>query len=116
MYKIAHTALAGLHAAETRLAVRANNISNAFTPAFEPDQVHQTAVPDQGPFVQVTRGGIPEGYVNPPNGFGFIATGNKVNLAAEMTDFVMAEISYKANLAVLKSASDLEKESIEILT
>ena len=114
MSVLSNIALSGLGAAQTRLAVRANNIVNASTPGYEPDQVIQTStVPGTAAQVIPGRAG---GYTPAGTTNGAAPSPNKVNLAAEIVDFQLAEISYKAALAVLKTADDLERSTLEILT
>ena len=115
MLPITNIALSGLSAAETRMTARAQNIVNANTPGFEPVRVHQTSTP-AGPVVRLEGGGQNTGYPNSPNPVSSVPFGNKVNLAAEVVDFKMAETSYKAGLAVLKSADEMQRSVIEILT
>ena len=115
MLPIANIALAGLAATETRLSARAQNIVNANTPGYDPLIVQQTSTP-QGPVTRVSGGGVSAAYTPTAGSFGQIPIENKVNLAAELTDFKMAETSYKAMAAVLRTAGDLEESILEILT
>ncbi len=116
MSVLTNIALSGLGAAQTRLAVRAKNIVNASTPGYEPDQVAQIST-NPGAAARVIPGRA-GGYkqTGSPLGAGAAPAPNKVNLAAEIVDFKLAETSYKAALAVLKTADDLERSTLEILT
>ena len=115
MLPITNIALAGLAATETRLGARAQNIANANTPGYDPLIVHQTST-GRGPAVRLSGGGSVEAYAPKTGLFGQLPIENKVNLAAELTDFKAAETSYKAMLAVLRTAGDLEDSTLEILT
>jgi len=115
MLPITNIALSGLAATELRLSARAQNIANMNTPGYEPLVVHQTSTP-YGPSARVSGGGIDDAYTPMSGSFGQIPVENKVNLAAELTDFKMAETSYKAMVAVLKTAGELEDSILEIVT
>ncbi len=113
MTEITQFALAGLRTAETRLAVRAKNIVNAYTPGYEPDRFTQIST-NAGPVPTVLPGKQLTAYHSGEQSFSEIAVTNKVNLAAEIIDFKLAEISYKASIAVLKTANELDRALLEI--
>ena len=115
MLPVTNIALAGLSAAESRLTARAQNIANAATPGYQAAQVHQTSTP-VGPVARIEGGFQNSGYPTNNDRLGFVPVQNKVNLAAEIVDFKLAEASYKANLKVLQAADDLQKSTLEILT
>ena len=114
MSVLTNIALSSLGAAQTRLTVRAKNIANASTPGYEPDQIVQISSPAGG----TTARGIPGRQGNYPQAGGSSGAApapNKVNLAAEIVDLKLAETSYKAALAVLKTAGELDRAALEIL-
>lgn len=113
MSVLANIALSGLGAAQTRLAVRAKNIVNASVPGYEPDQVKQVSTAS-GTAARVIPG-REGGYKQTGIPFSGAPAPNRVNLAAEIVDFKLAEASYKAALAVLKTADDLERSTLEML-
>jgi len=115
MLPITNIALAGLAATETRLFARAQNIANMNTPGYEPMVVHQTSTP-YGPSARLSGGGINGAYLPASGPYTAIPVENKVNLAAELTDFKMAETSYKAMVAVLRTAGEMEDSILEIVT
>ncbi len=106
-------ALAGLNAAANRVSVAAKNIVNVHTPGYESDRAHQVSTP-AGPAV-IVEPGRPGGYpanVTPP----LPPTPSDVNLAGEFVDLKLAEISYKASIAVLKTADEMEDSALDILS
>lgn len=115
MLPITNIALAGLAATETRLFARAQNIANMNTPGYDPLVVHQTSS-SHGPVARLSGGGVDNAYSPISNSSGYMAIENKVNLAAELTDFKMAETSYKAMVAVLRTAGEMEESILEIVT
>jgi flagellar hook-associated protein FlgK len=84
------TALSGLHAASTRLDSAAHNIANAQTPGFHRQEVAQTAQPEGGVKVEVQRA--------PQQG---------VDLAQDIITQLSASYTYKANLQVVETASEM---------
>jgi flagellar basal-body rod protein FlgC len=123
------TALSGLKASLKQVEGNAANIANITTtgrlngnaPApYRAVETVQTAtgdttggvraenIPKQTPFVPAFDPSSPfadsEGLIGVPN----------VNLAEEAVSLSMAELTYKANLKVLQTISDMEKEALRI--
>ncbi len=101
-------ALAGLKAASTQFAARADNIANVQTPAY------RRAVPDQvstsgGPQVTVRREAPPEPAF--PGG-----PANNVRLEEELVAAKLSETAYKAAARVLRAADEVTEETLDILT
>jgi len=111
---LTNIALSGLNAAQTRLTVRAKNIVNASTPGYAPDQVTQISGAAGGIAARVIPG-RQGGYGRADAPVGSASVPNKVNLVAEIVDFKLAETSYKAALAVLKTAGDIDRATLEIM-
>lgn len=87
------TALGGMQAASARLDQAAGRIARAGTPAIStPKQTAPTATPTSGPPVAP--------LANP-------ASANSNDLVGGVVDAKLAEISYKANAAVVKVASEM---------
>ncbi len=115
-------ALSGLQAASRKVEASASNIANMQTANYEPLTTSQTAQSDQNGNGQgVISQNIPktqaftpsyapdspfannEGYVNTPN----------VDLAEEAVNMSMAEATYKANVAVLKTVDEMTDEMLK---
>lgn len=99
-------ALSGLKAADSRLAVSANNIANASTPGFKPADAVQESVDNGGVIVDI-RQRIPasqdtEGEL--PN----------VSLEQEVVNTVTAANDFQANLRLLKVQKELDKSLLDI--
>jgi len=105
------TALAGLNAASTRVAVRGENIANAQSEGYRvgvPVQTAQAA----GPVVRVERAPADKAQTKIP---GTDLVASQVDLASELTDLIISGAAYKASAKVLKAASEMEKEALDIL-
>lgn len=112
------TALSGMNANATRVAVSANNVANARTPDYQPQEVVQTSQAGGGVDVSVTEssagassyyqpdtpGANAEGYVSMPN----------VDYGAEAVEQRMAVAGYKANAAVIKTLAAMDKDLLDI--
>jgi len=124
-----NTALSGLNAAGTRLAVSANNIANQFSTTtsvngqvqsnpFVPKEVQQTSLPGGGVHADVVDVKNPavlrfdpnsaqadeNGLVNSPN----------VNLEQEIANTIIAGYDYRANLKAFKVNDNLQKSLLDI--
>jgi len=110
-------ALTGLQAASKSVEASASNIANASTAGYTPLQTQQSDKGGQGvassfvaknpPFTPSYAPDSPladaQGYVNAPN----------VNLVEETLTLKAAEISYKANLSVIKTADEMSAELLK---
>ena len=94
------TALTGLLAASQKVATTANNVANATTPGYQALTTAQASAPEGGVRSSVL-------LKNPGDVNGYAPD---VDLAEEAVNLKLAEISYKANLAVLKTAGELSDE------
>lgn len=123
------TALTGLLAATQRVGVSASNIANLGSSGSldpqSPNQPYQalttvqTANQTGGTTSQVIpkKPGIVNAYApDSPfaNNEGLVGTPN-VDLAEEAVNLKLAEISYKANLSVLKAAQDTTEDLLNIV-
>ncbi|MEL7028165.1 MAG: flagellar basal body rod C-terminal domain-containing protein [Pseudomonadota bacterium] len=99
-------ALAGLQAASTRAAVRAQNISNMLTPGYQSAEPVQTSTP-AGPTVTVNA--PPPVAPAPQSLFA------DVDLPREFVDLQMAKRAFEASAAVFKTADEMSKEAIDLL-
>jgi flagellar basal-body rod protein FlgC len=123
------TALTGLLAASKKVEASANNIANmgsagSLDPA-SPNQPYQalTTVQQANGTGGVTAANIPKkpGFVNAyapdspfANSEGMVGAPN-VDLAEEAVNLKIAEISYKANIGVLKTAQEMSEELSRVL-
>lgn len=115
-------ALSGLQAASRKVEASASNIANMQTPDYKALTTSQSAQTDQSGNGQgVSSQNIPktnpftpsyapdspfannEGTVNTPN----------VDLAEEAVNMTMAEVTYKANIAVIKTVQDMTDEMLK---
>ncbi len=113
-----NTALSGMNANATRVAVSANNVANARTPDYNAQEVVQTAQVGGGVDVTVQdadNGTLPayqpdapgadsQGYVQMPN----------VDYAAEAVEQRMAVAGYASNAAVIKTLAAMDKDLLDI--
>jgi flagellar basal-body rod protein FlgC len=88
------TALNGLNAATTRVAAAASNIANATSEGYTPVDVVETSS-SQGPQTKI----VPRAGDSP-----------QVDYASELITIKQAAHAYKANLAVIKTTSEMEQE------
>lgn len=110
-------AVAGLQAAKTQVAVRAQNISNAQTPGYVPIAPEQTATA-AGPRVDIAPAAPAAGPPKP-----LLATDTSaaallggVDLATEAVGLISAKQAFKANAAVLKVADEIQNELLDAVT
>ena len=101
-------ALAGLQAASTQFAARADNIANAQTPNYRRAIPEQVSTPG-GPKVNVRREASPEPAF--PGG-----PANNVRLEDELVAAKLSETAYKAAARVLRAADEITEETLDILT
>lgn len=122
-------ALSGLNAAQTRLAVSANNVANAqsTTQVVDGKTVNKPYVPQQVDQQTQNAGGVattlrdvapPSVPVfapdNPASGEDGIVQFPNVNLETEVANQLLATNSYKANLAVMKRANETYDSLLDI--
>ena len=115
-------ALSGLQTASRKAEASANNIANMQTPDYEPLTTAQTAqadssgngqgvssrnIPKTQPFTPSYAPDSPfadnKGYVNAPN----------VDLAEEAVNMTLAETTYKANIAIIKTVNEMTDEMLK---
>ena len=120
-------ALSGLNAASLRLNASASNIANFATAGSltDPDNAPYTPLITQN--TALDNGGVQAEYAPKPNPFvpaydpdspfadadGFIGAPN-VDLAEEIVNLKLAEISYKANLNTIKAQGNLFDELLGV--
>lgn len=111
-------ALSGMNAYATRIGVSANNVANAQTPNYQPQAVEQTAQAEGGVSVRVgnsaagtsqayqpnSEGADEQGMVNVPN----------VDFAQEAIEQRMDVAGYKANAAVIRTLSAMDKDLLNL--
>ncbi len=104
-------ALSGLHDADLRIAASAHNSANALTSDFVPRQVVSTAIPTGG----VSSRMVPQ--ANPDFDARLDETTmrlSKTDLVDEVASSMIAAASFKANLATLQTAADLDQALMNI--
>ena len=97
-----NSGLAGLRAAETRVNVRAQNITNWLTKDYRPLEPVQTSGTD-GPIVKVVRPAELSGD------FPY------VDLASEFVDMNVAKHAYQASAQVIRTANEMQKTLLDAL-
>lgn len=94
MIEAISTALSGMFAATKRVDASASNIANMSTPGYTPVTTIQTTSQNGGVMAENrVRAGV-----------------DQVELSEEAVNLKLAEISYKANISVLKVADEMAKE------
>ncbi|MBO6520838.1 MAG: hypothetical protein JJ900_07135 [Rhodospirillales bacterium] len=98
------SATSGLRASSLRVATAADNIVNINTPGYEANRVSQKTV---------------YSGTNPGGGTAVdaqvIGSGLAPDLGQEITNLIQAESVYRANAAVLSTASELSRETLNAL-
>jgi flagellar basal body rod protein FlgG len=84
----------GMHVAKTMFDVAANDIANMNTEGFRPSRVDAAEAPGQGGAVVES---IRRSDTTPPEGL------SGTDLAEEMTDLVVASVTFKANSSALRA-------------
>ena len=102
---ILSTAVSGLDANSKRAQTAANNIVNVNTPEFRASNVETTTI--------VSGDGIAGGSGVQTQ---ILAGDQPTNLVREITRLIEAEAAYKANAQVIRTAEDLNEETLDILT
>jgi flagellar hook protein FlgE len=104
-------ALAGMQAAETRVAIRAENIANVMTPGYA------AAVPVQtttaiGPVVRAER--LPPSRNLPTFIPPDLSFAESVALAEELVDLRLAKVAYEANIVTIRTADEMFRALLDI--
>lgn len=102
MISALNSGIAGLRAAETRVAVRAQNIVNWQSENYRPLAPVQTSQ-GSGPVVKVTRPAELSG--NFPY----------VDLAFEIVDMNLAKHAYRASAQIIRTADEMQKTLLDAL-
>lgn len=113
MTEAIRTALGGMQAAESRVAIRAQNIANLNTPDYTPQTPVQTAGP-AGPVVRaepVAKGRAPVAYL-PPG----LTPASSANLAEDIVDMRLAAAAYGAALAVVQVSEEMSEALLDVVT
>ncbi len=97
-------ALSGLRAASAGLTVQASNVANQQSDGFKAKRADLVAEASGG----VRVSGVSEDPT--PAGPG----GSNVDLATEAVQGMSLEVMYKANLAVLRTQSELDKVTLDL--
>ncbi|MBI5639467.1 MAG: hypothetical protein HZA17_03480 [Nitrospirae bacterium] len=92
-------ATSALRALSTRLNVTAHNIANLNTEDFRPSKTTINEDKNNGVYVTISRNSQAE----------------EVDIAGEMTELIITESSFKANLKTLRTAEETEKSVLDII-
>jgi flagellar basal-body rod protein FlgC len=96
-------AASGLNAAQTQLAVTANNVANVNTPGYQAQRVDLVDLSPNG----VGVGGITTDSSPVPADANGKPTGSNVDLAGQSVDLMREKTLYTANAAVIKTADQM---------
>lgn len=102
MTSVLNIGIAGMRAAETRLAARAQNIVNAQSENYRPMAPVQTSQ-NSGPVVTVARPAELSGD------FPF------VDLVSEIVDMNAAKRAYRASAEIVRTAGDMQKTLLDAI-
>jgi flagellar hook protein FlgE len=102
MISALNSGIAGLRAAETRVAIRAQNIVNWQSENYRPLVPVQTSQ-GSGPVVEVTRPAELSGD------FPY------VDLASEIVDMNVAKHAYRASAQIIRTADEMQKTLLDAL-
>ena len=100
-------ARSGLTAEGVRLQTAANNIANASTKDYVPQQVSQVALGQVPVGLQAT--------VRPATPSSYAPSAPRVDLAREMTTLIEAEAAYRANLAVIETVDEMTESLLDVI-
>lgn len=105
MTSISNIGLSGIRAAETRFAVRAENIANANNTGYTALRAEQisTAI---GPVVRVSKSDKPRLHEPPQSG---------IDLAGELADLILTRYDFRASAKVLQTADQVSGSLLDIL-
>lgn len=106
------TALSGLNAASRHLDVSANNTANQLTPAYQAQQVTQTASAQGG--VQAAVAPKDPATIPVADADGNITQAPNVDAAEEVVQQQIASYDFKANLRVLRAADEMSRQLVDI--
>lgn len=105
-------AQSGLQVAGTILDVSANNVANALTDGFEPSRVEPVELEGGGAAPVVTKEQDPMAEVRADRA---LLVPNRVDLVQEMVNQSRAAALYRANLASLQAAQEMERATIDAI-
>jgi flagellar basal body rod protein FlgC len=109
MSTISGMAQSGLEAASTRLDVSANNVANALTPGFVPSRVDAAEAAGGGVTTSVSK--VSDGEVRADRA---LLAASGTDLVAEIVGQRQAAVVYRANLATLRMAEELQDEVVKL--
>lgn len=105
-------AQSGLEVASLTLDVSAHNVANTLTEGFRPGRVEPAELEAGGVTATVTRPPDPLAEVRADRA---LLVPSNVDLARELTSQTRAAAVYRANLAALETAQQLERDTVEAL-
>ena len=120
--------LAGMQAAQDRVAIRANNIANVQTPGYRAAGVNQEAtangpvVTPRSPIAPVAAepvSGSAAAYaspLSPATAQTAFENPSDVSLERELVDMTMAKHAYKASALVTRTAGDMQDALLDMFS
>lgn len=96
------TAFSGLQASATQAQTAANNVVNANTPGYQPQDTRTTSVVAP----RTSGSGIQAQIIDGNQG---------VDLTREFANLLIAETSYKANAQVIRQTEDLQDQLLDVI-
>ena len=107
-------ALTALKAFEKKLDVNANNIANVETNNFQKSRVELQEAANGGVVVTISSVDTPGMEIDPNAQTGEAQQTSNVTLEEEIADQILAQYSYEANILTIKTATEMQKELLDI--
>lgn len=104
--------LSGISASVKKIEASAHNTANLSTSGFKKDTVLQSEGETGGVVVHIEKGLTPGPQLPEPDGS--FVEGSNVELAEEGVNQILAKTELKANLAILKTADEMEQSIIDL--
>lgn len=111
-------ALSGLRAFSTGTAVASNNIANSLTDNFKATRARYQETSDGGVKVTLSQDPTPGAPVVDPSTGNTVAGAetSNVDISQEIVDLMQNSHAFKANLASIRTADEMQKNVIDIIT
>ncbi len=106
------SSLSGISASVKKIEAVSNNTANFSTKGFKKDTVLQSEGGTGGVVVHIEKNLSPGPQLPEPDGS--YVEGSNVDLAEESVNQILAKTEFKANLAALKAADEMEQSIIDL--
>jgi flagellar basal-body rod protein FlgC len=109
-------ALTALAAFDKKLDVSANNVANVETNNFKKSRVELQENAEGGVQVTISRDNTPGIEIEPNARTGEQQQTSNVSLEEEIANQIVTRYSYEANILTIKTATEMQKELLDIKT